>query len=420
MRQLTVKIAKEKKENMGQILTSLDAKNVVNFDIDDHTFYEFYLDNKKVQSFFATGEADDAEIALNPHGLIPLHPPAGDAPDQVADVSIRSPVEIFLSSLQSIGSVGGLIGYSIASGIVAFIGIYTDVIYLLTASMLIAPFAGPVMNAALAGAAGEPRLLWKSLIRYFLAIGISIVVSFLLSFAFAVDVLPPLADSLSRLSLVNLLLPLAAGFAGAISIISSERDNLVSGAGVGILVAASLAPPAAIVGITLYMGNGPVLIVNLVKLALQLAGIQLAASLVFRYWGKIKTEGVRFHKGKQPVFWLSLAISIAAIAVLAAFQKDDVPLLQRQSLVYDIRKSSSAFIKNESEINLLDLNIKITNQKKLGKNMTWCNMTVFAGDSSESKQKQLQEDYRRMLDEKFPKLFFITEIKFLSEEKQIN
>ena len=400
---------------MAQILNDLKAKNVVRIDLDDHTFYEFYLDNKKVQSFFETSESDDAEITLNPHGLIPLHPPAGDAPDQVTDVSIRSPVEIFLSSLQSIGSVGGLIGYSIASGIVAFIGIYTDVIYLLTASMLIAPFAGPVMNAALAGAAGEPKLLWKSLIRYFLAIGISIVVSFLFSFVFAVDVLPPLADSLSRLSLVNLLLPLAAGFAGAISIINSERDNLVSGAGVGILVAASLAPPAAIVGITLYLGNTNILLVNLFKLALQLAGIQLAASLVFRYWGKIKTEGVRFHKGKQVVFLLSVVLSIAAIAVLAGFQKDDVPLLQRQSLVYDIRKTSNESIKNESKINLLDLNIKITNQQQQGKSITWINMTVFTSGFTQTEQKQFQENYRRMLSEKFPKLFFITQIKFLPE-----
>jgi len=56
------------------------------------------------------------------------------------------------------------------------------------------------------------------------------------------------------------------------------------------------------------------------KLAQQLVGIQLAASLVFRFWGKIKTRGVRFHHGKQSVFWLSVAISLGGLIVLASFQ----------------------------------------------------------------------------------------------------
>lgn len=417
MRQLSVKVAPENRSKIGEILEELKAKNIVNIDASDHSFFEFYLDNKKVQSFFEKNDVESAEITLYPHGSIPLHPPANEAPDQVTDVSIRSAVEIFLSSLQSIGSVGGLIGYSVASGIVAFIGIYTNVVYLLTASMLIAPFAGPVMNAALAGAAGTWKLLWKSLIRYFLAIGISVAVSFILSFAFAVDVLPPLAESLSRMSPVNLFLPLAAGFAGAISIINSERDNLVSGAGVGILVAASLAPPAVIVGITLYMGATNVLIVNLFKLALQLVGIQLAASLVFRFWGKIKTHGVRFHKGKKSVFWLSVAVSLAGVILLAGFQTDDAPLLQRQSLVYDIRKSSNEFIEKENDILLLDLGIKITNQEKRGKKMAWADMTIFAAELSNTKKKQFEAQYRKMIAERFPKLFFIVQVKFLSEEK---
>ena len=417
MRQLTVKVNPENGNKITGILEELKAKNIVNINAGDYSFFEFYLDNKKVQSFFEKNDVEDAEITLNPHGLIPLHPPIHEAPDQVTDVSIRSPVEIFLSSLQNIGSVAGLIGYSIASGIVAFIGIYTNVIYLLTASMLIAPFAGPVMNAALAGAAGEPKLLGKSLLRYFLAIGITVVISFLLSIVFAVDVLPPMADSLSRMSIVNVFLPLAAGFAGAISIINSERDNLISGAGVGILVAASLAPPTVILGMTLYLGNTDILLVNLFKLALQLVGIQLAASLVFRFWGKIKTRGVRFHHGKQSVFWLSVAISLGGLIVLASFQKDDAPLMQRQSLVYEIRKSSNEFINKEKDIYLLDLNIKITNQENHGKNMAWTDMTIFTGDLNDKKQKQFEEHYRKMLTESFPKLFFIVQVQVLSEKK---
>ena len=154
MRQLTVKTSPDNKNKITSLLKKLEAKNVTEFEKEEYAFFEFYLDNRRVQSFFEMNE-----IVLNPHGMLPLHPPPGEAPDQVEDVSLRSPVEIFLSSLQSIGSWGSLIAYSIASGVVAFTGLYTGIVYLLTASMLIAPFAGPVMNSALAGAAGRGLFL---------------------------------------------------------------------------------------------------------------------------------------------------------------------------------------------------------------------------------------------------------------------
>jgi hypothetical protein len=57
--------------------------------------------------------------------------------------------------------------------------------------------------------------------------------------------------SISRISRVSVVLPLAAGAAGAIHLFQSERSSLVSGAAVSLLIAASLASPAGLVGMTL-------------------------------------------------------------------------------------------------------------------------------------------------------------------------
>lgn len=51
----------------------------------------------------------------------------------------------------------------------------------------------------------------------------------------------------SQISIAAVLLPLAAGAAGALNLFQSERSSLVSGAATGMLVAASLAPPAGII-----------------------------------------------------------------------------------------------------------------------------------------------------------------------------
>lgn len=99
-----------------------------------------------------------------------LYPPEDKAPDQVTDIETRSPIEIFLSGLQSIGSWKGFIGYSVITSIVVWIGLFTNTSYLLVAAMLIAPFAGPAMNTAIATARGDWPLLKEGLIRYFISI----------------------------------------------------------------------------------------------------------------------------------------------------------------------------------------------------------------------------------------------------------
>ncbi|MGB3613274.1 MAG: DUF389 domain-containing protein, partial [Elainellaceae cyanobacterium] len=70
--------------------------------------------------------------------------------------------------------------YAAIAGIVVWVGLYTNSSFLLTASMLIAPFAGPAMNVAIATARGDTALLWRSLLRYFSALAVCIVTSALL------------------------------------------------------------------------------------------------------------------------------------------------------------------------------------------------------------------------------------------------
>lgn len=406
MRQLNIKVVPGKREAVFKLLEELKAKNVIEIANEEYVFIEFYLDNSKVQNFFSSDEAKEAEVMLNPHGVLPLQPPPGEAPEQVVDVSVRSPVEILLSGIQSVGSWGSLIGYSVASAVVAFIGLYTDVIYLLTASMLIAPFAGPVMNAALAGAAGEIKMLGNSLYRYVVAIGLSILVSLLLSLAVGVDVLPPLAQSISRLAHVNLILPFFAGFAGAVSIINSERNNLVSGAGVGILVAASLAPPSVILGMTIQSGDLEVLLINIYKLLLQVFGIQFSASLVFRYWGKIRPKGVRFHTGKNSVFVSSLVVALAGAVILGSLQFNDRPLFNRTTMVYEINKTSNSFFSNQN-MQVLQFTAKITDEKSDERRIIYCEIILYDNELNRNKNNlELKKEYIAVMEKNFPELKF--------------
>ena len=182
----------------------------------------------------------DLHVTLLPQGVITLRPPASEAPDQATDVDPRSPVEVFLGGLQSVGSWTAFLGYAVAAGIVVWVGLFTNTVYLLTAAMLIAPFAGPAMNAALATARGDATLLGRALGRYFAALAVTISVAGALSLVLGQHVATNMMVSTSTLSSVAVLLPIVAGAAGALNLCQSERSSLVSGAATGMLVAALL------------------------------------------------------------------------------------------------------------------------------------------------------------------------------------
>jgi hypothetical protein len=191
-----------------------------------------------------------------PRSVLPLGPAGDEHTDRVTDVEPLSPLEVHLAGMQSVGSWRGFLAYATAAGILAWVGLYTDTdtIYLLIAAMLVAPFASPAMNMAIGTARGDGRLMARSLARYALGLAVATSVAGLLSLLTGQSAATRLMVATANLSDVALLLPLVAGAAGALSQVQASRASLVSGAAVGLLVAASLAPPAALIGMAAALG----------------------------------------------------------------------------------------------------------------------------------------------------------------------
>lgn len=182
MRQLIIQVPQGEGKKVLDIAKSLNGANLAKFEATNNDepidVVLAYVSNRQVEKLVAKlEELPQVNFTLLPTGVMPLHPPASEAPQQVTNVEERSPIEIFLSGLQSVGSWRGFLGYAAMAGFVVWIGLYTDTIYLLTAAMLIAPFAGPAMNLAIATARGDRQLLWRSIVRYFAALTVTILVA---------------------------------------------------------------------------------------------------------------------------------------------------------------------------------------------------------------------------------------------------
>ena len=382
MRQLTLKIPKGHKKEVQETIDKFNGKNTIYLPSEENDVFITFLPNEKVNNFLKTlDNFEKPEINLIPRGVITLYPPASESPDQVADVQPKSSLEIYLGGIQSVGSIKGLIGYSFAAGVIVWIGLYTTTIFLLVAAMLVAPFAGPAMNAALATAAGKKPLLLSSIKRYGLAIGTGILVSFIMTLIFPLTTLTPLMVEISQVSKVALLLPLISGFAGAINIVQSERDSLVSGAAVGILVAASLAPPVGLIGAGLYLMDWEIISSSVFRVVLQLLGIHLSATLVFYFFGKVTPSGVRFLKGNKKLTWLTSGFVVVAIGAMMFWQFSQPPFLRKASMNTELTELLDQELDKLDYIKVISKDVSFTNTMINGNPTVSYNITVLPNET---------------------------------------
>jgi uncharacterized hydrophobic protein (TIGR00271 family) len=365
-----------------------------------------HVPNPKVEKLLEDLEKlPNPKITLIPRGVITMQPPSTSVPEQVMDVQERSPIEVFLAGLQSVGSWRGFLGYAAVAGIVVWIGLYTNTIYLLVAAMLIAPFAGPAMNTAIATARGDWSLLQRTLVRYLAAIALTILVAVCLSLILRQEVTTDLMHSTSTVSAVAVLLPLAAGAAGALNLFQSERSSLVSGAAVGMLVAASLAPPAGLIGMAIAMSQWSMVTNGIFVLLLQLIGINLAAALVFRVYG-LSAQGSRYQRGKSKIFPIVVAVTLAALAGLLTWQFSTSPELQRSSMTQRAIAEIQQVTRESSLVSLVEANVRFTPTDIEGQKTLLCLVYVqrhtgVTEPASEIGDRLTQTIQHRLLDEGF-------------------
>jgi len=440
VRQLLIQVPRGQGNKVLDMAKAHQGTNLARFEASDTEgkldFVIAYVPNRQVEQLLeALDTLPDLHLTLVPRGMMPLKPPPSEAPEQVKEVQLRSPLEIFLAGLQSVGSWKGFLGYAACAGVVVWIGLFTNTIYLLTAAMLIAPFAGPAMNTAIATARGDLYLLKRSIIRYGAGIAVTVVVAGILSVimqqqaptslmmgSFKVSsvtiLLPLIAGTAGALNLIQsersslvsgaavgvlvaaslapaaVLLPLIAGTAGALNLIQSERSSLVSGAAVGVLVAASLAPAAGLVGMAAAIARWDMVVNSLFLLVLQLAGINFSGAIVFRLVG-LSATGARYNRGKRWLFPVGLGIGAVIMAGLLTAQLWQEPTLQRTTLEQRTSTEIQQVVQESDLAKLVQSNVQFTRTKIEGQNtlltIVYVQRNPEVTASTETIQTQLTE-----------------------------
>ena len=405
MRLMSVEIPRGQRQSVLDVAQSCSASNIsvhpIDSSADDADLIWLCLNNQQVENFIDGVQqiVPDVRFTLIPRGVIAMQPPAEGAPDEVTDVQMRSPIEVFIAGLQSVGSWTGFLGYAAAAGVVVWIGLFTETIYLLTAAMLLAPFAGPAMNAAIATARGDLPLLRSTVARYVAGLALTIVVTWCLSMLMQQEIATQLMVDRSQISVVAVLLPLVAGAAGALHLMQSERSSLVSGAAVGMLVAASLAPPTGVVGMSAAIGEWTMCKSGVYLLGLQLLGINFSGAIVFRFFG-LGPKGVRYTRGKAWLSMVSWATTLVLLGGLLYWQMSRSPELLRSSQSQRATATLQRTIKEFPEAQLLEATARFTRADISGQHTLLAELFVQPSATSELTPEQIRAELTALAQER--------------------
>jgi uncharacterized membrane protein len=228
---------------------------------------------------------EETRFTLLPIGSLAIEPPLDKVEEPVRDVSSLSPAELVLSSLQSVGSWKGMLLYSLFSGVVGAYGIIFNASYLLVAAMLINPMGAPAMVSVIGLSVGDLRIFGRGGLRFFVSLLVQAATAAALGYLYGLDFSTATMEQIAGLSVLAAGLAAVAGAAGAQSQIQSERDSLVSGTAAGFMVAAALAPPAAVLGLSVPLGRWDYAGLMAFLLLVQFVAIGLGGWLVLSIFG---------------------------------------------------------------------------------------------------------------------------------------
>ena len=190
-------------------------------------------------------------------------------------------------------------------------------------AMLVAPLMTPIMGVSVAIVNGWPRRVSLSFATVAGGVAVSIAVAWILA-AWVPQLVPIDANAQiqSRISptLIDLLIAVAAGAAGAYATI----DKRVSSSITGVAIAVALVPPLGVAGIMLKAGEfgdaGGALLLFLTNLV----AIILTASVVFVVGGLVPIDQFKSNRTKTRTTVATVALAALVITVPLFFTSEGI------------------------------------------------------------------------------------------------
>ena len=201
--------------------------------------------------------------------------------------------------------------------VVSVIGMLRDDVTILIGAMVIAPLLGPNVALGLATTLANRKLASQALSTSFKAGLLVLLLAVPLGAIYSTAVFSVEISARTRVDLSDLLVALAAGVAGAMSLTSGIPAALI-----GVMVAVALLPPLVAVGMmagsghwTAMLGATLLFVANVVCINLAAVGTFLLQGIRPGSW--LEAQAARKTTRSALLIWLGLLLLLVLVIVLA-------------------------------------------------------------------------------------------------------
>lgn len=206
---------------------------------------------------------------------------------------------------------------------IATLGVLADSTAVVIGAMLVAPLMTPIMGVSAGIVNGWVGRVSTSFATVAGGVVVSISTAWIIT-VWAPQLIPIAANSqiASRVSptLIDLMIAVAAGAAGAYATI----DKRVSSSITGVAIAVALVPPLAVVGVTLKDGSYNDAVGAFLLFATNLVGIILIASVVFVIGGLVPIAAMRQNSAKMRTIIGTVVIGALVIVLPLTFTSEGI------------------------------------------------------------------------------------------------
>ena len=201
------------------------------------------------------------------------------------------------------------------SGVIATLGLLADSVAIIIGAMIIAPLIGPITGIAYSTTVANRRLLRRSFLTLATGVLFTVFISFLIAWLVGLKTITPEIAARTNPTLIDLVIALAAGAAGAFA----NTRRRIADALPGVAIAVALVPPLSVVGIGLALRNSSLAFGASVLFITNLTGIIFSGVIILllQSYGSVKRakQGLIFSLVMLLVLGLPLGLSLKGLIV---------------------------------------------------------------------------------------------------------
>ncbi|QOY55474.1 TIGR00341 family protein [Candidatus Sulfurimonas marisnigri] len=256
--------------------------------------------------------------------------------------------ELFISLKDNSQHSSIFIVLMILSTLLATTGLFQNSAPVIIGAMILAPLMSPIISLSMGVVRGESFLITNSLKTLMFGIITALIFSSVYTYLIPLNVLTDEMRGRLNPNLLDLMVAIISGIAGAYANSKSEIAKSLA----GVAIAVALVPPLSVAGIGLGWGDFDVTYGSFLLFSTNLVGITLSAAITFLVLGYSP-----IRRAKKGIIYTSAILVLVSIPLVISFSK----AINQNNITRKL--NNYAFMENSKTITIHVLHVDLSKNK---------------------------------------------------------